>query len=52
MNLTMTAPRSAKDKLLGLVSLKRAIDKAKAFNEGSLGEYDYDCPHDGHFFNY
>ncbi len=52
MNLTMTAPRSAKDKLLGLVSLKRAIDKAKAFNEGSLGEYDYDCPHDKPLFQF
>ncbi len=52
MNLTMTAPRSAKDKLLGLVSLKRVIDKAKAFNEGSLGEYDYDCPHDKPLFQF
>lgn len=50
MNLTMTAPRSAKDKLLGLVSLKRVIDKAKAFNQGELGEYDYDCPHDKPLF--
>ncbi|MBC5829252.1 MAG: DUF5069 domain-containing protein [Candidatus Eremiobacteraeota bacterium] len=48
----MTVPRSAKDKLLGLVSLKRAIDKAKAFNEGNLGEYDYDCPHDKPLFEF
>jgi len=52
MNLTMTAPRSAKDKLLGLVSLKRSIDKAKAFNEGNLGEYHYDCPHDKPLFEF
>jgi hypothetical protein len=50
MDLTKTAPRSAKDKLAGLVSLKRSIDKAKAFNEGHLGEYDYDCPHDKPLF--
>jgi hypothetical protein len=50
MDLTMTAPRSAKDKLAGLVSLKRTIDKAKAHNEGHLGEYDYDCPHDKPLF--
>ena len=50
MDLTKTAPRSAKDKLAGLVSLKRTIDKAKAFNEGHLGEYDYDCPHDKPLF--
>ena len=50
MDLTIKAPRSAKDKLVGLVSLKRAVDKAKAYNEGKLGEYDYDCPHDKPLF--
>ncbi len=52
MDLTTTAPRSAKDKLAGLVSLKRVIDKAKARNEGSLGDYDYDCPHDKPLFEF
>lgn len=52
MDLTKTAPRSAKDKLAGLVSFKRAIDKAKAYNEGHLGEYDYDCPHDKPLFEF
>lgn len=52
MDLTTSFPRSAKDKLLGLVSLKRAIDKAKAYNEGKLGEYDYDCPHDKPLFQF
>ena len=50
MDLTTTLPRSAKDKLAGLVSLRRSIDKAKAYNEGHLGEYDYDCPHDKPLF--
>jgi hypothetical protein len=50
MDLTTTVPRSAKDKLAGLVSLRRTIDKAKAHNEGHLGEYDYDCPHDKPLF--
>lgn len=50
MDLTKEYPRSPKDKLLGLVSLKRSIDKAKAYNEGHLGEYDYDCPHDKPLF--
>lgn len=50
MDLTNSAPRSAKDKLAGLVSLKRTTDKAKAHNEGHLGEYDYDCPHDKPLF--
>jgi hypothetical protein len=50
MDLTNAAPRSAKDKLAGLDSLKRTIDKAKAYNEGHLGEYHYDCPHDKPLF--
>ncbi len=45
-------PRSPKDKLVGLLSLKRVIDKAKAYNEGQLGEYDYDCPHDKPVFEF
>jgi hypothetical protein len=50
MDLTTSTPRSAKDKLAGLVSLKRTMDKARAYNEGHLGEYDYDCPHDKPLF--
>jgi hypothetical protein len=50
MDLTIDKPRSAKDKLAGLVSLKRVIDKAKASNDGALGDYDYDCPHDKPLF--
>src|SRR6185312_9186810 len=52
MDLRTSAPRSAKDKLAGLVSFKRVIDKAKAHNEGHLGEYDYDCPHDKPMFEF
>ncbi|HEV3090385.1 MAG TPA: DUF5069 domain-containing protein [Candidatus Cybelea sp.] len=52
MDLTIEKPRSAKDKLAGLVSLKRVIDKAKAHNEGHLGDYDYDCPHDKPLFEF
>jgi len=52
MDLTITVPRSAKDKLVGLVSLKRVIDKAKAHNESTLGDYDYDCPHDKPLFEF
>lgn len=52
MDLTKTYPRSPKDKMLGLVSLKRTIDKAKAHNEGHLGEYNYDCPHDKPLFEF
>jgi Domain of unknown function (DUF5069) len=52
MDLATVAPRSPKDKLAGLVSLKRTIDKARAYNEGRLGEYDYDCPHDKPLFEF
>lgn len=50
MDLTKSYPRSAKTKLAGLVSLARTIDKARAYNHGTLGEYDYDCPHDKPLF--
>ena len=46
MDLTKSYPRSPKEKMAGLVSLGRMTDKARAFNEGHLGEYHYDCPHD------
>lgn len=52
MDLTTTAPRSAKDKMAGLVSLKRTIDKARAYNDDRLGAYDYDCPHDKPLFEF
>ena len=52
MNLTTEKPRSPKDKLVGLLSLKRVVDKAKAHNEGQLGEYNYDCPHDKPVFEF
>ena len=46
MDLTKNYPRSPKQKMDGIVSLARMTDKARAFNEGTLGEYHYDCPHD------
>src|ERR1700688_3526068 len=46
MDLTKNYPRSAHEKMIGIVSLAGVIDKAGASNEGKLGEYDYDCPHD------
>jgi len=52
MDLSSSPPRSPRDRLLGLVSLKRTIDKARAYNEGTLGEYDYDCPHDRPLFEF
>ena len=52
MDLTKGVPRSTKQKMLGVVSLARTIDKARAYNDGKLGEYDYDCPHDKPLFEF
>jgi hypothetical protein len=46
MDLTTSVPRSPNDMLAGIVSLPRMIDKTQADAEGTLGEYDVDCPHD------
>ena len=46
MDLTKEVPRSPNDMLAGIVSLPRMIDKTQADTEGTLGEYDVDCPHD------
>lgn len=46
MDLTKDVPRSPNDMLAGIVSLPRMIDKTQADTEGTLGEYDVDCPHD------
>lgn len=50
MDLTKEHPRSANQLMAGLVSLARTTDKARAFNAGTLGEYDFDCPHDKPLF--
>ena len=53
MDLTKQFPRSPIDRLHGIDHLKRLIDKARASNAGTLGEYIYNCPLDqrllGHF---
>jgi hypothetical protein len=46
MDLSKDVPRSPNDMLAGIVSLPRMIDKTQADAEGTLGEYDVDCPHD------
>jgi uncharacterized protein DUF5069 len=46
MDLSKEVPRSPNDVLAGIVSLPRMIDKTQADTEGTLGEYDVDCPHD------
>ena len=52
MDLTKTAPRSVREKMLGIVQLARTTDKAKALAHGQIGEYKYDCPMDQGLFEY
>jgi hypothetical protein len=40
------------DKWLGLVQLGRALDKGTAKANGTLGEYNYDCPMDNAVFGF
>lgn len=52
MNSTITTafPRSVHEKYLGIVQLARTIDKAKMLANGTIGEYNYDCPMDQALF--
>ena len=52
MDLTKSAPRSVSEKMLGIVQLARATDKAKAVAHGNVGEYHYDCPMDQGLFEF
>jgi hypothetical protein len=46
MDLTKKFPRAGEMLLGGYPWLARAIDKARAYNEGNLGDYIYPCPID------
>ena len=46
MDLTKTCPRPGELMLGGYPWLARAIDKARAYNERTLGDYIYPCPID------
>jgi Domain of unknown function (DUF5069) len=51
MNSSTTAfPRSVHEKYLGIVQLARTIDKAKMVANGTIGEYQYNCPMDQALF--
>ncbi|HXZ25628.1 MAG TPA: DUF5069 domain-containing protein [Nitrospiria bacterium] len=50
MDLRNQFPRSPKEKLDGYVHVLRIIDKARAHNAGTLGEYLYNCPMDQSWF--
>lgn len=51
MNSTTSEfPRSVHEKYLGIVQLARTIDKAKMIANGTIGEYQYNCPMDQALF--
>ncbi len=50
LDLTTAYPASVKEKLFGIVQLRRAIDKGIAAAGGTLGEYHYNCPMDQEVF--
>lgn len=52
MDLTKTYPASVREEMLGIVQLKRTIDKGKALAAGTIGDYNYDCPMDKHLFEF
>jgi len=52
MDLTKEHPASVREKLHGVVQLKRTIDKGKALGKGSIGEYHYNCPMDQAIFKF
>jgi Domain of unknown function (DUF5069) len=52
VDLTKDYPRSVSAKWQGIVQLGRAVDKGKAFAQGTNGEYNYDCPMDKAVFDF
>jgi hypothetical protein len=50
MDLRRKFPRSPKERLGGYAHVARIIDKARASNGGTLGEYIYNCPMDQSWF--
>ncbi|MGV7220752.1 MAG: DUF5069 domain-containing protein [Nitrospinales bacterium] len=52
LNLNNTVPRSSKEKMAGIAHLPRMVDKARSFQNNTLGEYIYPCPLDRHILQY
>ena len=52
LDLTRDFPRSPHEKLGGYVVAARTVDKCRAYLNGTLGEYHYDCPLDNFFFRF
>jgi len=51
-DLTKQAPHSPRDRLAGFAIARRTIDKCRASETGTLGEFHYDCPLDNQLFSF
>lgn len=52
IDLSKDFPRSPRAVLGGFVVAGRTLDKCRAAIAGTLGEYHFDCPLDGYFFDF
>ena len=51
-DLTRQAPHSPRKRIAGFAIACRAVDKCRASQAGTLGEYHYDCPLDNQLFSF
>jgi len=51
-DFTQHPPRSVRVRLGGYAHLPRLLDKARATLRGKNADYHYNCPLDGHFFEF
>lgn len=51
-DLTKDYPASPRETLGGFVLAKRTLDKCRAFLNGTVGEYHFDCPLDNMFLGF
>ena len=52
MDLTTSYPASVREKMHGIVQLKRTLDKGAALATDTIGEYHYNCSMDQHLFEF
>jgi hypothetical protein len=52
LDLTKSFPRSPRETLAGYVVAARALDKCRAVQAGTQGEYHFNCPLDQTFFEF
>ncbi|MEM0952062.1 MAG: DUF5069 domain-containing protein [Cyanobacteria bacterium P01_H01_bin.74] len=51
-DLSVDFPRSPRETIGGYIIAGRALDKCRAYLNGTVGEYHFDCPLDNMFFDF